>query len=230
LVTINYSSITTAARRDAEIFYLSQVAQEISARPSEEEPLIISRHRRWQDLCKIHGEPAIRRAASDSAPIVDILGSRFVLLQCFDHRTMSSGTRTNSHEQPVMELRMPMSWSIYRIYGWVADKFDTSPLHIRLVWETDELDPATKSIALAGEDSDPYHVPAQDDKDDVSGKWVQREVALEPGPRELGFWIESNSARVRVEKADFAFADLTALAQVYLLPKTTQTTAIGQAR
>ncbi len=71
----------------------------------------------------------------------------------------------------------------------------------RLVWETGEWDP------LGGDDE------SDDSNWDLNGeterngnvyaapkeRWIRREVELEDGTREVGFWIDGREARVRVE-------------------------------
>jgi hypothetical protein len=83
------------------------------------------------------------------------------------------------------------------------------PLGTRLVWESDEWDP------IGGNESD-YDdseeekeegeavigsKQREDEKEDEreKGRWVRREVELEDGTGEVGFWIEGKEANIRVE-------------------------------
>ena len=182
LTTLNYTTITPAARRDAELFYLSEIAKQLASAPPAQESTILLQHARWAELCSLHGEPTVKRVEFKAA---DKLSARFVVLFISDRRSEQP-----EDALPDMQLYLPKSWNLYRVYASVADKLDVLPAHLRLIWETNEWDPVNR----VENDLTRFEEPAVDD-----GALVKRKVVLEPGPRELGFWIESGEAHIRVE-------------------------------
>lgn len=60
---LNYSVITDMDRQNAEMYYLSRIAKQLSAAPRSEEASILAEHRRWGALCELYGAPRIDRAA-----------------------------------------------------------------------------------------------------------------------------------------------------------------------
>jgi tubulin-specific chaperone E len=110
---------------------------------------------------------------------------------------------------------IPKGVDVYRLKGIVGRMFGVRPLRTRLVWESNEWDPV-------GGSEDGYDEDEEDEDEDEEervaevleskggedgekirgrekGKWVRREVELEDGTREIGFWIEGREATVRVE-------------------------------
>jgi len=114
----------------------------------------------------------------------------------------------------VKAMEIPKGVDVYRLKGIVGRLFDLNPLRIKLVWETGEWDPI------------PGHYPEDDDSDsesegeglDDGGKnedvgvetekeesererkgWRRREVEFEDSARQVGFWVEGQDAKVRVE-------------------------------
>ncbi|KAJ2965704.1 hypothetical protein NQ176_g10487 [Zarea fungicola] len=96
--------------------------------------------------------------------------------------------------------------------------YGLSPLKLKLVWETGEWDPVAKrEIDDEGDTSDEEEEEAEDEvaicvsesatkttfgeKLAVAqpGRWVKREVELRDGPRQLGYWVDGQDAKVRVE-------------------------------
>lgn len=74
---------------------------------------------------------------------------------------------------------------------------------MNLVWESDEWDPVRRH---EDEDEGGWSVSEDDDDDDGGeerrvGKegWKRRETELVDGTREVGFFIQGDEARVRVE-------------------------------
>lgn len=49
---LNFSTITYMERQNAEMYYLSRIAQELASAPEEEEKAILERHARWKELCE----------------------------------------------------------------------------------------------------------------------------------------------------------------------------------
>ena len=116
-----------------------------------------------------------------------------------------------------LRKQVPRGFDVYRLKGVVGRLFSLPPMGLRLVWETGEWDPVG-----GGEDggewscSEDEGVGAEDgggccaemaggDRVRSGGVgregygWVEREVELVDGTREVGFWIEGRAARVRVE-------------------------------
>ena len=126
---------------------------------------------------------------------------------------MARGAETEELEV----LRVPRTIGIYKLKSLVGRRVGVLPVHLRLVWETGEWDPAGKEDE---DDEDVWGTDSDDDGEDSSkegrsgkeaagaengesherkGKWVKREVVLVEGTRPLGFWIEGKEADVRVE-------------------------------
>ncbi|KAI5780439.1 hypothetical protein EDC01DRAFT_710654 [Geopyxis carbonaria] len=60
---LNHSAVTSKERENAEMWYLSRIAQEISEAGEARRAEVLSRHRRWDELCRLHGEPSIAAPA-----------------------------------------------------------------------------------------------------------------------------------------------------------------------
>lgn len=123
----------------------------------------------------------------------------------------------NAHSPPgssIVEgkkLLIPLTVDVYRLKGIAGRLFNLRPMSVRLVWETGERDP------VGGVGEGEWSV-SEDDSSDDEGEggqgrskrearmkaedgtnWVPRETELVDGTRQVGFWIESSEARVRVE-------------------------------
>lgn len=119
--------------------------------------------------------------------------------------------------------RIPRTVTPYQLKSIVGRLFALPPAHLRLVWETEEWDPVGRKLGV--DDEERWSVSSDDEEGEgegpvvgqggsvqaggaevekeamerENGKWVQREVELVDGTRQVGFWIEGKSARVRVE-------------------------------
>lgn len=117
--------------------------------------------------------------------------------------------------------RIPRTVTPYQLKSIVGRLFALPPAHLRLVWETEEWDPVGRKLGV--DDEERWSVSSEEEEGEgegvgqgglvqaggaevekeamerEKGKWVQREVELVDGTRQVGFWIESKSARVRVE-------------------------------
>lgn len=63
------------------------------------------------------------------------------------------------------------------------------------MWETGEWDPvADYQDEVDSSDEEEMH------GGDERGMWVKREVELDGGTREVGFWVEGMEATIRVER------------------------------
>jgi hypothetical protein len=99
---------------------------------------------------------------------------------------------------------IPRTIDIYRLKGIVSTLFSIPFLSFKLIWETDEFDPAAGeeeggwSVSEDESDEEELVRRKREGKDDRR-RWVRREVELVDGTREVGFWVEGGEAKVRVE-------------------------------
>lgn len=76
---LNHSGITRKEREDAEIWYLGKIAREIADAGEDKKEDILKGHARWDELCKLHGEPAIPKLGAAGG--VDTLESRLLEIE-----------------------------------------------------------------------------------------------------------------------------------------------------
>ena len=184
LETLNFSRVTQKERLDAEAFYLSLIGKELSSNSPEKASDILSRHSRYNDLCKILGEPVIVRTNSSAASQISLASG---LIHCtfeVDSTVASSaGTSSNSPKSGTWEIQIPESFTVYNILGMAGRYFGLVPMLLKLVWETGE------------------HETVQEYEGDSNGIKLREEV-LEPRTRRLGSWIESRVAKIRIELSE----------------------------
>jgi hypothetical protein len=193
LKSLNYSTITAKDRLNAESYYLSLIASELSFAAESEEAAIKARHRRWSDLCEEYGEPEIKRSSNRLNP--NSLAARLLTLH-FHHATAPKTTST-------FIASVPKSLSAYAVHGIAGKNFGLPALRIKLMHETGEWDVINKSSG--GADEGPWD--SSDESDDGGGgaetEWgerrVRREVLIVPGTRNIGSWIDGNEGVIRVE-------------------------------
>lgn len=195
LETLNFSKITAADRMNSEMFYLSQIAKEISGSPESKEDEIKSRHPRYADLCEKHGAPPIAR---EEAGVVNpnFLEARLIKFTFY----MSPNTH-EQQEAPKMTREIPMSFDVYGLKGLVGKMFGIRPLSLRLVWETGERDPVAGYEDFEDEDGEDGAGEVSNDLKETreKGKWMKREVEIKDGTRQLGNLVDGLQATVRVE-------------------------------
>lgn len=194
LETLNYSTITDKERLNAETYYLSQIAMEISRASAEQEANIIAQHPRYRDLCEEYGEPRIERK-EDNKVDPNSLAAR--LIKCsFYSRDISSIESLPTRDSPFL-VELPNTLNIYAVLGIVGKKFGLLPMRLKLTWETGEKErvkpPANTWAGVREWDS------SDDDADDFGDDWKEREVELVAGTRPLGTVVESAEAVIRVE-------------------------------
>ncbi|KAA6410740.1 MAG: hypothetical protein FRX48_05050 [Lasallia pustulata] len=216
LLTLNYSPITPAERTNAELYYLSTIASALARVPPHHESQITAQHPRYPELCALHGEPNITRTAPDA------VGARTLAARLIDFTfvlcTSAPGSDGGDDTTALVESKkqVPRGFDVYRLKGVVGRLFSLPPMGLRLVWETGEWDPVG-----GGEDGGEWSCSEDEGlvprtggvlcrdggwgSGEVRGVgregygWVEREVELVDGTREVGFWIEGRAARVRVE-------------------------------
>lgn len=207
LKTLNFSTITVADRTNAEMYYLSRIARQLSAVPESMEKEVLTRHRRWAELCEIYGEPAIVRQQEVNP---NFLEARLVTVHfCF--------VEQHTGDQRKVTTRIPKSFDIYRVKSMAGKLFGLPPLKLRLVWETGEWDPVAGFDEQDGDSSEDEELEAERERRDgeeegassvggvshsggkSGGRWVKREVELKDGPRQFGYCVDGLDVRVRVE-------------------------------
>ncbi|KAI5819658.1 hypothetical protein BZA77DRAFT_303168 [Pyronema omphalodes] len=112
---LNHSTITTKERENAEIWYLSRIAKEIAGAPEKKDEILQS-HRRWEELCKLHGEPAV---GTDKSGAEKTLAARvFDMEFCYDGNTV--------------RRRVPKGTPVSTLRGMVGRWFGVPALGVRL--------------------------------------------------------------------------------------------------
>lgn len=205
LKTLNFSTITQADRTNAEMYYLSRIARQLSAVPESAESEVLKRHRRWAELCEVYGEPAIVRQQEVNP---NSLEARLVTVH---FSFASTGQTTNK-----ITTQIPKSFDIYRVKSIAGKLFGLPPLQLRLVWETGEWDPVAgfDEEDAGGDSSEDEEIEALRERQGEeeqqttlvkesgrgqAGRWVKREVELKDGPRQFGYCVDGLDAVVRVE-------------------------------
>jgi hypothetical protein len=222
LRTLNFSSITPADRANAEMFYLSRIARQLAAveEGSEAEREVLRSHRRWAELCALHGEPTVVRRREVDAGWLD---GRLVSVTFHLALPPRSQSRDNvgqkSEDAQVKEekARIPKSFDMYTVMGIVGRLFGLPPLGLKLVWETGEWDPVAGFDEEADDSSEDEEIEAEvetrkaleEDENRLGdteslavkkgGRWVKREVELKAGPRQFGYCVDGLDVTVRVE-------------------------------
>ena len=109
LRTLNFSNVLPKERLDAESYYLSLIAKEVSFAPDADEDKILKTHPRWKELCEEYGEPAIQRSNSQINP--NSLAARLIQLELYE-----SGGKT-------VKIEIPKSATAYTLLGIVIRHF-----------------------------------------------------------------------------------------------------------
>ncbi|KAI9815884.1 MAG: hypothetical protein M1832_005194 [Thelocarpon impressellum] len=189
LDNLNFSAVTPQERVNAEMYYLSRIAREAAEVPETEEEGLLAKHKRYAELCEAYGTPAINRMTTAVNP--NTLEARLI------NFTFELQSSTDSSEVVTKTQQIPRTFDVYRLKGLVGRLFGVRPLATRLMWKTGEWDP------VAGFHEDEYDSENSDNEaanQERSGdKWTRRVVELEDGTKEVGFWIETKVAKVRVE-------------------------------
>ncbi|TLS24449.1 hypothetical protein PpBr36_08771 [Pyricularia pennisetigena] len=204
---LNFSAITPAERTDAEMFYLSRIARQLATVPEGSEDPILAQHRRYAELCELYGEPAVMRQQEISHSFLE---GRLIKV---DFRIQgSSGTAPDGVDVAAAELvkkaEIPRALDMYAVKGIAGRLFGISPLELRLVWETGEWDPVAGFDEDDDEDSSPDDGGAGPDTGPTAaeggnqkhGRLVRRQVELVDSPRQFGYCIDGNEAKIRVER------------------------------
>ncbi len=223
LKELNYQPITPAERQNAELYYLSTIAKELATTSIPNQPSILAQHPRWSELCEIHGTPDFSAPKPEAA--AGTLGARVTEFTFYMapspskstqastgplHTVTKQGEEANNkvHQQEQQEPNekrklIPLTVDTYRLKGIVTRLFELPPMGCRLIWETGEMDPVGRedeegwSVSEDEDDEEDGRKPQKMGKE--KGKWVEREVELVDGTREVGNLVEGKRVRVRVE-------------------------------
>jgi len=196
LKILNYSPISPRDRLNAESYYLSLVAQELSLAPESEADRIIARHPRWMELCEEYGEPVIRRSGEKRID-PNSLEAQLIRFRFLLDEEAAIGTMSSDEMSRLYEVELPKSFSIYSVQGVVGKHFGLRPWTLRLVWDTGEWD-----VSKPREQEDFEEWDSEDDdgqETNLGNERVRRVVELVPGTRAIGTWVEGSEVDVKVE-------------------------------
>ncbi|KAF2002831.1 hypothetical protein P154DRAFT_520600 [Amniculicola lignicola CBS 123094] len=197
LKTLNYSPITEKERLNAESYYLSLIARELTFSPERLQEQIIASHPRYAWLCSEYGEPHIQRSANAVNP--NSLAARLIKFTFY----LTDSTKVILSQSAVgtpkdkFEAEIPMSFSVYSLLGIVGKSFGIPPMKCKLIWETGDWMPVARS-GEAIQDWD-YDSDDEDETGATGVERVMREDEIVPGTRLIGTWIDGMEAIVRVE-------------------------------
>ncbi|KAF2691095.1 tubulin-specific chaperone E [Lentithecium fluviatile CBS 122367] len=189
LQILNYSPITAKERLNAESYYLSLVAREVSYAPESEQERILDSHPRYKWLCEEYGKPHIVRLSGQVNP--NSLAARLLRIKLYQ-----SGSKSNT-----IDIEIPMGFTAYTLLGMASEHFGIKPRKCRLVWETGDWMPAPRAEEVGDEDEewDDESDEEAEEEERPALNSVMREVEILPGTRSVGTWIEGKEATVRVE-------------------------------
>jgi tubulin-specific chaperone E len=200
LKSLNFSHITPAERTNAELFYLYWIGKAMAAVPESQERNIITKHKRFEELCKIYGPPTVVRASSVTNP--GFLEARLIKFTFY----MPPNIKYSQESEVSRVQEIPKGFDIYQVKGIVGALFGLKPLRLQLIWETGEWDPVARYEGEGGDSSEGEEEDRRLDLDSSQpeagrgkGMWMRREVELEDGTRQVGFWIDGTEAKVRIE-------------------------------
>ncbi|KHO00108.1 Cytoskeleton-associated protein, Gly-rich domain protein [Metarhizium album ARSEF 1941] len=190
LQSLNYAQVKAADRTNAEMFYLSRIAKQLAAVPESAEHTVLAQHPRYGELCAIYGEPDVVRR--------DEINPNFL-----EARLISVTFHLEGAEKRT--CRIPKSFDVYAVKGIAGKLFDLPPLKVKLVWETGEWDPVAGYDDGDGDSSDDEDLrggetAAAGADEDVDGRWIEREVELKDGPKQLGYCVDGLDVSIRIER------------------------------
>lgn len=209
LKSLNFSNITAADRSDAEMFYLSRIARQLAAVPEAAEGEVLARHRRWDELCQLYGEPPVIRQRELNP---NFLEARLITAELYLAEPGEGAPTDAAAEKKTVQI--PKSFDIYAVKGIVGRLFGLSPLKLRLVWESGEWDPVGGFDEEGGDSSEEEDLEAEWERrqgagapagevpqlESKGGRWIKREVELRDGPRQFGYCVDGQEVKIRVER------------------------------
>lgn len=194
LQTMNFSTISAKERLNAETYYFSQIAAELSAAPKNEESRIAATHRRYPELCAEYGAPTIVRLDANAVK-PNSLAARLINFTFCPGESVKAKLGADGRAVEEFSVELPRSFTVYSMLGIVGKRLDLPPLELRLYWETGDWVPVGDDGAADVEEWD-----SSDEDESGAGKGsVVREVEWVAGTKMVGTWVEGMAARVRVE-------------------------------
>ena len=193
LQILNFSSITAAERINAELYYLGRIAKELSAAPADREQEILAEHPRYNELCKIHGAPIIKRETDAKDNIQEnTLAARLIDFTFYRPANAVGYPHVTSFFQPTAESlatetiieksqRIPRTVTPYNLKSVVGKLFALPPAHLKLVWETDEWDPVGQK--LGADDEEKWSVPSDEEDEVINGQEQKSAEIIKEGAK-----------------------------------------------
>lgn len=206
LQSLNFSTITVAERTNAELFYLSRIAKELSSTSKGSEGAILAQHKCYSRLCDMYGAPDIIRT-SQHVINPNFLEARLIAFNFH----LPGGMDGSENDSQVLSREIPKSFDVYKVKSMVASMFKLHPRKIRLIWETGEWDPVAGYEDVVSDFSDneaeTQGIDTSDQRMAVSveskqGRFVKREQVIEDSTRQIGFCVDGQEATVRVERLE----------------------------
>ncbi|KAI8632236.1 hypothetical protein F5Y19DRAFT_355694 [Xylariaceae sp. FL1651] len=200
LKTLNFGTISTSDRQNAEMFYLARIGKHLATVPEMQEATVIQHHKRYAELCRLYGPPFVNRTKEINPAFLE---ARLVNIQ-FVYQPVGRDAVKRT-------IKVPKSFDIYAVKGIAGKLFGIKPLCLRLVWETGEWDPVAgfdDEVEDSSEDEDELSPAGEKEAtspvdssqpEEKAGKWVKREVELPDGPRQLGFCVDGLEIKIRIE-------------------------------
>lgn len=164
---------------------------------------MLEEHPRYAELCEVYGDPAIPRDERGDL----VAGTLEAMIVKFTFYLIDKEGKVVAEKKK----DIPRSVDVYRVKGIVGLLFGIRPLGCKLVWETGVWDPVKGEEEgwSCSEEEDEGGDEGGDDesglerdkvmRENEKGKWVRREMELEDGIKDVGFWVDGREARVRVE-------------------------------
>jgi hypothetical protein len=206
LEVLDYREILPDYRANAEGFYLSLIGKEIASVGENDMSDVISKHKRYQELCEVHGPPTILRK-SMNAINPKFLEARLINFEFYvPPRPFQEGEM--GLKRATVWREIPKSFNVYRVKGIVGRLFNYPPLSLRLTWETGIWDPIASyedQVSVDEEDkveTKATYAPSTTDLHDPNskqGRWMKREVEIKDTTRAIGVCVDGDRATVRVE-------------------------------
>ncbi|PWW75693.1 L domain-like protein [Tuber magnatum] len=119
---LNYSKITGAERANAELYYLNRIAKEIAKVEEGMEDTVLRDHKRWEELCELHGKPTIDRSIEEK---------RTLATRLIDVEFLPEG------KDPLVK-KIPKSLPVSTLKGLVGRMFGIAPLKVQMEYLSPE--------------------------------------------------------------------------------------------
>jgi tubulin-specific chaperone E len=197
LHTLNFSHIPAQERTNAELWYLSQIAAELSLRPPTSAEAIIAEHPRYHELCRLYDrDPAAALQSAGQTGNPRSLAARLIMVEAklSNAAAAEAGTRDKA-----ATLEIPRGFSVYAALGLIGKRFGLWPMGLKLVWETGEWDFERGDVV---EDEEWDSEVEEGEGEAELGRRVPREVAIWPSTKPFGTQVDGERAVVRVELRD----------------------------